>query len=577
VTKLDGLVMGLGRTIKTIGAETPAFRSLATGINSASRAMERASVNAAAFQRNMTAAIAAAASAGGMPRLPGGGGAGGGGGGGGGGRAFGGYAHGGNIHLGPGGLGVGTVGIAAGGAWLPLAVGAAGVYGMHASYESAKDLDTERQRFRLLGLSGAQNADAFQFVDGMRAYGTTRAENMRAFREAQGVFRESGLSDGHALEGAKLAAPVLAKLDFLAKALGGESAAKMQTANMAMLRYVELSGGLKDASTFNRLADFGYRLNASSGGTVDWQQLLGFKKTAGTAGYALTEDALARLEPIMAEMSGGRAGTALATSYNRVTGITRVPNQIAHLLTDMGIWNKGQVDFNSQGGIKRINGNPLGVANTKLLAENPELFYETVIRPIYTKMKLSSDEIARDNAAIFGRTGGAFFNAIERALPTIQHSVEALKKTADITTAVDIARKGLNGQEQEFTAAWTDFKAAAGTTMLPFFSGLLKGGADILRRAGAYGESQKGEGFWSKVGGVLSGRASMSLFGESPYVANGLLTGGNKGGVVVMDGVKVGQIVTGHQVRAMGRPQTGGTGFDGRMQMAPAGWSILGE
>lgn len=151
--------------------------------------------------------------------------------------------------MGPGGIGIGTVGLAAGGAFVPLAITAGALYAGHALYESAKDLDTERARFRQLGLSGAQNAEAFNFVDKMRVFGSSKAENMRNFREAQGVFRESGLEGSEALEGAKLAAPVLAKLNLLAKAFGGENAEKLQTANMAMLRYVELSGGLKNAET----------------------------------------------------------------------------------------------------------------------------------------------------------------------------------------------------------------------------------------------------------------------------------------------------------------------------------------
>jgi hypothetical protein len=559
--KLDGLTIALGKSLKALGAESPALKAIAAGANQSNRALEKMSMSAAAAQRHVAALAATASGLGGMPALGGGGGRGGGGGGHGGNRAFGGYAHGGNIHMGPGGIGIGTVGIAAGGAFLPLAATAAGIYGMHAAYESAKDLNTERARFQLFGLSGAQNAEAFRFVDGMRVYGTTRAENMRNFREAQGVFRESGLGDGEALAGAKIAAPTLAKLDFLAKALGGESGAKMQTANMAMLRYIELSGGLKDAATFNSLADFGYRLNSSSGGTVDWQQLLAFKKTAGTAGYRLSEDALARLEPIMAEFSGGRAGTSLATAFGRLSGIVRVPNQVAHTLTDMGVWDKSKVEYNANGGIKRFNGNPLSSEANKLFQENPELFYERFIRPIYAKMKLGSEEVARENAAIFGRTGGAFFNAIERSMPTIQRSVEAMGKTLGILEAMNVAKGSLSGQETEFAAAWTDFKAASGTALLPFFSGLLKAGTAFFR------------GVVTDVPDTTDHRAAVRhnpMRNTSPYVAGTFNPGrGSTSAAVYLDGRRVGEIVTAHQERAASAPQAGGSGFDGRRALTP--------
>lgn len=581
-TKLEAQATAVGAVLKKIGAEAAGLKSVAAAGNASSVALDRASRSASAFERHLASVRAAAAGLGTLPNMPvlPGGGAGGGGHGGGGRYGRGGF-HGGNVHMGPGGIGIGTVGLAAGGAFVPLAITAGALYAGHALYESAKDLDTERARFRQLGLSGAQNAEAFNFVDKMRVFGSSKAENMRNFREAQGVFRESGLEGSEALEGAKLAAPVLAKLNLLAKAFGGENAEKLQTANMAMLRYVELSGGLKNAETFNRIADFGYRLNVSSGGTVDWQQLLAFKKTAGVAGYHLTDDALARLEPIMAELGGGRAGTADMTSYNRVTGITRVPNQVAHMLADMGVWDKSKISWNANGGIKNITGNPLGEANTKLLSENPELFYEQVIRPIYTKMRLSSEEIARQNAAIFGRTGGQFFTAIERALPQIHASVDALNKAAGIEKSMAEARKAVSGQEQEFQAAWTDFKAAAGTTLLPFFSGLLKAGAGLFRHVEANKDmlanvmslNPIGAGIRSSVGFMkwLISDSSETASPAKSTVATKASGTPQMTGTVMLDGRKVGSFFADHLARESGRPQTGATSFDARLALGPVG------
>lgn len=51
----------------------------------------------------------------------------------------------------------------------------------------------------------------------------------------------------------------------------------------------------------------------------------------------------------------------------------------------------------------------------------------------------------------------------------------------DIAKSVEIGRQSLSGQEIEFAAAWTDFKTEFGTKVLPFFSGLLRFGSDVLR------------------------------------------------------------------------------------------------
>lgn len=596
--KADSLAVALGATIKRLGAESVALKNIAKGADASTIALERASFQAHTLAGRLAAVRVQSAGLGhhlpGMLPLPGGqgGGSGGGGGGAGGGGRGNGF-HGGNIHMGPRGIGIGTVGMAAGDAFVPLAITAAALYGGHSLYSSAKDLNTEMQRFKLFGLSDAQNNEAFDFVNGMRVYGTTRAENMRNFREAQGVFRESGESDSKALYGAKLAAPVMAKLHFLESTLGGEEGAKLASANLAMLRYIELSGGVNSAEKFNRLAEFGYKLNMSSGGTIDWNQLLSFKKTAGTAGYNLSEEALARLEPIMAEFSGGRAGTALATGFNRITGITKLPNQVAHMLADYGVWDKSKIEWNANGGVKRTNGNVLTAENAKLYQENPELFYEKVISPIYRKMSLSSDEIAVKNAAIFGRTGGALFNAVERSLPVIHKSMEALEKMKGIEDSILNARQSLTGQEQEFQAAWTDFKTQAGTTMLPFFSGLLRGGSNLLRNLSE--KQPESKGLWDSMSNMFTlpfrlGEAiGDGIMGRDPaWGGSGTSTaGGGRGSInpvalpssggksfgnVYLGREKVGKIVAADQAASMGLPLTGGRMFD--PSMSPVSVSV---
>lgn len=610
--RLDALTSTLNANLRKVGAESAGLRAVAAAGRSSSTAMERAAFSAARLERRLIAVRLAAhnmppmlvmppmppmlpGGGGRVPGIPGGGGAGGGGGGGGhgGGRgAFGQYAHGGNIHMGPGGIGVGTVGMSAGGAFVPIAIGAAMAYGGHALYEAAKDLDTEKQRFKLFGLSNAQNEDAFKFVGGMNAYGTTQAQNMKAFREAQGVFRESGATDGDALKSAKLMAPMMAKLEFASAALDGESQAKLKTANMSMLRYVEMSGGVKSPADAARIVELGWRLNQTSGGTVDWEQLRQFKTTAGTSGYKITNDGMALLEPLMAELKGGGAGTALATAYGRISGLVRLPNQAAHALVDNGLWDKSKVEFNANGGIKRMTGNPLNADSQKLLGENPVQFYISVMKPVYAKMKLSADEIMRENSLIFGRNGGKFFNALDQAMPAIEHAIGAIKKASGLDASVEIAKGGAAGPEKEFISAWTDFKANFGTSMLPFFTGVLKGGASILRAIATVQDKQAGDSNWSKFGDLMSGKTTRSVYdtafpgtsygrpgnvGDNPAEHSGFVArqaGGGRGFInntINIDGRKVAEVVTQHQSSAAGRPQAGTNGFDGRRALTPAG------
>lgn len=492
--KLDGLVATLGASLKKIGAEAPGVRAIARAGDATAVAMDRATRSAMNLERQIIG-LKAAGDVPGLPvltPLPGGGGRGAGGGGGSGGGGRGGHIGGhGNLHMGPSGVGVSSVGMGLGAdAFVPLAVSAGMVWGGHALYESAKDLNTEMQRFKLFGLSDKINAEAFKFVADMKVYGTSQAERMRQFTEAQGVFRESGLDDSHALEAAKMAAPVLAKIQFATEALEPELQGRMRASAKSMLRYIEMSGGLKDAATFERLANFGWRMVQTSGGTVDWEQLRQFRAVSGVAGRRISDEGMAAMEPLISELKGSRAAVGLRTAFNRINGIIKIPNQAAHELVDAGLWDKSKIVFNSMGGIKQFTGNPLKTADE--FQESPTAWYEKYILPMYEKKKLSAAERDREDAMLFGSTGGAEFSLLRAQLPAVHRSVAAQSKALSINQSVDESRKGLTGQEVEFTNAWKDFKTQLGTVALPTFSAMLRDGATVLRLIGDFIREHKG-------------------------------------------------------------------------------------
>jgi hypothetical protein len=595
--KLEGLAVTLKSTFRKLGEEAPGLRAITTAVNSTNTSLERASRSAMGLQSHLAAARATAASmppiiphiGGGGPRLPGGGGAAPGGGGGGGragtGHGGAGGFHGGNIHMGPGGVGIGSVGMAAGDAFVPLAVTAGLIYGGHSLYESAKALNTEVTRFKLFGMGDKLNAEAQKFVAGMHVYGSTQTDNMRHFREAQGVFRESGLNDSSALEGAKLAAPFLAKIAFATEAMDDEAKGKLRTSGLSMLRWVEMSGGLKSPEKFKELANFGWKMTTTSGGAVDWEQLRQFSATAGNAGRFITPDGLAALEPLIGELKGGGAGTGLRTAANRLTGVVRLPNQAAHALVDNGIWDESKVEWNKNGGIKQFHGNPFKSYDEFVKA--PAQWYEKFMLPVYEKMKLSQEERGRENSMIFGGTGGRLFTLIEQQMETSHRSVAAVHKSLGIDSSGDEAKKSLGGQEKEFSSAWTDFKTVFGTAALPMFTNMLVNGAAFLRGVSSFLENNAG--LISALGTGLTQLNKLTLNGQlgALYDAGKGLLGGHAGGATGswggetmrggakapiqvtsttnLDGKVLAKTVTTHQAKDLSRPLTGPRTFDGSM------------
>ncbi|MBK5415603.1 hypothetical protein [Pseudomonas sp. TH31] len=330
----------------------------------------------------------------------------------------------------------------------------------------AKKYQTEMAKFSLYGMSDAVNAESERFVKGMNSIGTSITTNMKLFTEAQGVFRESGLPGMEALDGAKLAAPTLSKIAFATSGLSEETQAVMKTSSMAMMRYIEDSGGLKSAKRFNELADAGWKMTQTSGGSVNWEQLRQFKARGGIAAMNMSDDAVAMMEPIITMLKGQTAGFSIRTAYNRLNGIVKIPNQVAHELVANKIWDENKVIWNKQGGIKAFKGNPL--IGAEMFSQNPTEFYEKIIMPMHKRMGITSDSaIGQSNAMLFGSTGGAMFTLIDKNIEKLHHSLEAQHKALGIDASVEKTRKTLSGKEVELAAKWKDLMLLLGDQVLP--------------------------------------------------------------------------------------------------------------
>lgn len=338
--------------------------------------------------------------------------------------------------------------------------------------EEAKLFEQQMGKFKLFGMSDAQNEEAKNFAKNMGIMGSSARENLKIMTEAQGVFRESGMKGSEALDGAKLAAPYLAKINFATSTLDEESAAKLKTSGKAMMRYVEMRGGLQSAAKFNELANAGWKLTQTSGGAVDWEQLRQYGARAGVSGQYLSGEGLAMLEPIIGELKGSTAGFASRTAFNRLNGIVKIPNQVAGELLKNDIWDKSKVTLNSMGGIKSFNGNPL--RDSALMMQNPVAFYEKDIKPMYDRQKLPPEERARQNAMFFGSTGGAMFTLIDKQLATIHQSLDSYRKAKTVDESYDTAGKTLAGGEKDLHAKWKDAMLELGNTILPMATRAVK-------------------------------------------------------------------------------------------------------
>jgi hypothetical protein len=330
--------------------------------------------------------------------------------------------------------------------------------------DAASKWEKAKANFSLFGMSDKQNQEAFEFAKNMNIAGSSYVENLKKMTEAQGVFRESGLTGSAALEGAKLAAPTLSKLAVLSKASGKEMS---HADEMNFLRAIEETGGLHSATEFNRRADLYYRMVNSSQGNIKYEDLRAFFARGGVSALNLTDSGLSKLEPIMGSMKGTSAGTALMTAYNRLNGNIKLPNQIVHELINSGLWNGQNVKFNPHGGVANIQSKGL-LAGGELLQQDPAEWYEKFVRPMYDKMGLKT-QADRDNynVKLFGRTGGMLYSQVDRNRKTLLDSEHAVAQQKGINPAYQTLMNTFDGKKQTAAASWEKILTNIGEHVLP--------------------------------------------------------------------------------------------------------------
>ncbi|MGV2880705.1 hypothetical protein D9O29_05770 [Pantoea vagans] len=343
-----------------------------------------------------------------------------------------------------------------------LATGYLGFRMLKGFVDEAARYQTMTEKFRQFGMGQAATEEALRFAETKRIRGSSATDMLKYVVEAQGVFSESGMkSVEEQLRAAKLAAPVLARITYASRGLDEHQREATVAKQMDMLRFTETAGGLKSPERFNQLMDAAFRAIQSSGGNVDFTQYRQFMAKAGTAAFGLSNKALfAELEPIIGELKGSSAGDALMTAYNRLNGIIKLPDQVTHDLMKMGIWDASKIELNGLGGIKHFRGNPL--INAQLFSQSPVEYYENVILPIYRRNHYTEEQKQRENALIFGRTGGKMFNLIDKQLETIHHRIDAYGIARGLNDAYGAVSGTYNGKKIDFQKKWENLQLVMG-------------------------------------------------------------------------------------------------------------------
>ena len=340
--------------------------------------------------------------------------------------------------------GFGRIKLAVGGVAAAMA-GLALAGAFKAPLEEAVKYQTVLAQFKGFGMSDAINTAADKYARSARVMGSSARDMMTYMVEAQGIFRESGqMTEAQALMGSKIAAPILAKINFANMALNPEKAGALHTQDLQMLRFIESRGGANDPTTFAHLADWGYKLIKSSGTNINWDQLRSLVKTAGAGGFNLTDDALSKLEPVITDLGGGAVGSGQRTAFQRLIGTQRMlPKQAIQEYLSLGLWDRTKVELSKTGGINRFVGRPGAVLNNReQFASDPIGYYMERFLPAISKKygeQILGDTVgakvqrAAEISMVFGPgTAGSLFSQIDKQMPAIMRSIAAQAKAFGI-------------------------------------------------------------------------------------------------------------------------------------------------
>ena len=396
---------------------------------------------------------------------------------------------------------------------------------LYAMAKSAGEVEALTNRLRVLGLGDGAVRDLTAHAAAMNVAGSSVRDNMRYIVEAQGAFRESGAhTASEQIAGAWLMAPIMAKMKFSSKAMGHEISEEQER---YFLRFVEQAGGMNDPRRAAALADGLFRALQSSGGNVDPANYQAFLARAGTSGMRLSARSMfADFEPLIAELHES-AGVGLMSAYSRSNGMIK-NNAAGAEMMRLGMWDASKVNLNSLGGVKSFkNGaNPLDANLANLLATDPVEFYQQ-LQAKYKKAGVT--DVQRENLMLFGKSGGALFNLIDKQLPNILKSRAGYEKTQGLEKAYGTTKDSFFGRQGQLTAAWQDFMVVAGSK-----GGLLDAMVTAMRAA-------------------TSGLKALTAFGNSHPTAFRFITTAVTGLIAMRIGLSVARIGFGYLLGPVGQ------------------------
>lgn len=346
----------------------------------------------------------------------------------------------------------------------------------------AKHYQLETARVTALGLGPETSQQAVKFARNMKTYGTSQNENLELVRDAMSIFGD--------LHHAEMVAPTLAKMKFANKAFfGAESGEENERIFMDLLKVIEQRGGTASSEKFHDQANMMQKVITATGGRVGPTEWLNFIKTGGIAAKIMDDKQFYyQMEPLVQEVGGHRAGTALMSGYSNLYQ-GRTTKRAVNNLENLGlIGDHTKVQHDKVGQISTLG--PGALLGSDIFRRSQFEWMETVLLPQLAKKGITDTKQIEDTiGSIFStRTAGNQFLDMYRQRAQIHKNAKLNAGAYDIDQIYDLGKQQAGGSELEALAKVANLKLTMGEKILPLYAQGLEMGISAVARLNGFME-----------------------------------------------------------------------------------------
>ncbi|WP_152546348.1 phage tail tape measure protein [Janthinobacterium lividum] len=373
----------------------------------------------------------------------------------------------------------GSIAMAGAGA---TAAGAAMAMPIAKGLHEAKHYQLEKARVNALGLGPETSQQAIQFAQNMKTYGTSQNENLELVRDAMSIFGD--------LHHAEMVAPTLAKMKFANKAFfGAESGEENERIFMDLLKVIEQRGGTASSEKFHDQANMMQKVITATGGRVGPTEWLNFIKTGGIAAKIMDDKQFYyQMEPLVQEVGGHRAGTALMSGYSNLYQGRTTKRAVTNLENLGLIGDHSKVKHDKVGQVSTLG--PGALLGSDIFRRSQFEWLEQVLLPQLEKKGITDPKKIEDTiGSLFStRTAGNQFLDMFKQRIQMHKNAKLNAGAYDIEQIYDLGKQQAGGAELEATARLANLKLTMGEKILPLYAQGLEMAISAITRMNAFME-----------------------------------------------------------------------------------------